>query len=67
MLVLTRKRNQSVTIGDDIQVIVGKIRRGKVALMVVAPANVSVDRGEVRRKKLRELPAALSLRAFSVR
>ena len=47
MLVLTRKRNQSIVIGDDIEVAVIDIRGDPVRLGVAAPARVSVHRREL--------------------
>lgn len=47
MLVLSRHRNQSVVIGDDIVVSVVDIRGDKVRLGVEAPREVSVHRKEV--------------------
>jgi carbon storage regulator len=47
MLVLTRKRNEIITIGDDIQVQVIDIRGDKVRIGIIAPKEVSVHRMEV--------------------
>ena len=47
MLVLTRKRNQSIVIGEDIEVVVIDIRGDQVRLGVAAPARVPVHRREV--------------------
>ena len=47
MLVLTRKRNQSIVIGDDIEVAVIDIRGDQVRLGVAAPTRVSVHRREL--------------------
>lgn len=47
MLVLARQRDQSVVIGDDIEVTVVDIRGDKVRLGVNAPRSVSVHRKEV--------------------
>ena len=47
MLVLSRKRNEIVTIGDTITVMVVEIRGDKVRLGIVAPTNVAVHRLEV--------------------
>ena len=47
MLVLTRKSNQSIMIGDDIEVTVVDIRGDKVRLGIVAPKEVPVHRQEV--------------------
>jgi carbon storage regulator len=47
LLVLTRKRNQSIIIGDDIEVTIVEIRGDQVRLGVEAPRSVSVHRREV--------------------
>ena len=47
MLVLTRKTNQSIMIGDDIEVSVLSVSRDKVRLGISAPREVPVFRKEV--------------------
>ena len=47
MLVLSRKSNQEIVIGDSIRVMVIEIRGDKVRLGVSAPADVPVHRHEV--------------------
>jgi len=47
LLVLTRKRNQSIIIGDTIEVTVVEIRGDQVRLGIAAPKRVSVHRREV--------------------
>jgi carbon storage regulator len=47
MLVLSRKRDQQVIIGDGIVITVVEIRGDKVRLGIEAPAEVSVHRKEV--------------------
>jgi carbon storage regulator len=47
MLVLTRRKNESVVINDHIVVTVAEIRGDKVRLAVVAPPQVPVHRQEV--------------------
>lgn len=49
MLVLSRKRDESIIIGDDIEVMVVGIRGDKVRLGVTAPHVVPVHRAEVYR------------------
>lgn len=48
MLVLSRRREESLWIGDEIEVKVLEIRGDKVRLGVSAPKSVRVDRSEVR-------------------
>ncbi len=47
MLVLTRKTNQSIMIGDDIEVSVLAVSRDKIRLGITAPREVPVYRKEV--------------------
>ena len=47
MLVLTRKRNESIVINDVIRVTVVDIRGDKVRLGIEAPRDISVHRQEV--------------------
>ncbi len=47
MLVLTRRRGESVTIGPDIRVVVLGIKSGQVRLGIEAPPAVAVHREEV--------------------
>lgn len=47
MLVLSRKKNESIVINNDIVVTVVEIRGDKVRLGIVAPKEVSVHRREV--------------------
>lgn len=47
MLVLSRKKNESIIINDDISITVVEIRGDKVRLGVEAPKEVPVHRNEV--------------------
>lgn len=47
MLVLSRKKHESIVIGDDIVVTVVEIAPGKVRLGIVAPKEVPIHRSEV--------------------
>lgn len=47
MLVLTRKKNESVIIGDNIAVRVCEIRGDRVRLGFTAPRGVQIHRSEV--------------------
>lgn len=47
MLVLTRKLNQSIKIGDDVEITVIEVRGDQVRLGVTAPRDVAVHRKEV--------------------
>ncbi|MBX7255364.1 MAG: carbon storage regulator CsrA [Candidatus Hydrogenedentes bacterium] len=47
MLVLTRKENENIMIGDDIVVKVLDVRENQVKIGIVAPRSVAVHRQEV--------------------
>lgn len=47
MLVLSRQRDETIMIGDDIEITVVDIRGDKVRLGIAAPASVPVHRKEV--------------------
>ena len=47
MLVLTRKVNQSIIIGDDIEIIVLEVRGEQIRLGIKAPRSVIVHRKEI--------------------
>ena len=54
MLVLTRERDETIMIGDDVEIMVVSIRGDKVRLGIIAPREVQVDRKEVWERKKRE-------------
>ena len=47
MLVLSRKKNEAIVIGDNITVVVVEIRGDKVRLGIEAPETTDVHRQEV--------------------
>lgn len=47
MLVLTRKKNETIRIGDDISIVVVEIRGDKARLGIEAPKEIPVHREEV--------------------
>ncbi len=47
MLVLSRQRDETIMIGDDVEVTVVDIRGDKVRLGITAPAHIAVHRKEV--------------------
>jgi carbon storage regulator len=49
-LVLDRKANESILIGDDILVTAVNCRRGRVKLSVMAPPDIKVVRSEISDK-----------------
>jgi len=47
MLVLSRKRDQQIVVGDNVVITIVEIRGDKVRLGIEAPAHVPVHRSEV--------------------
>jgi len=47
MLVLTRQKNESIMIGDDVEITIVDIRGDKVRLGINAPRDMSVHRKEI--------------------
>jgi carbon storage regulator len=47
MLVLSRQRDETIMIGDDIEITIVDIRGDKVRLGITAPTRISVHRKEV--------------------
>jgi carbon storage regulator len=47
MLVLTRKRDERLFIGDDIQVVVLRIQGNRITLGIQAPDGVRIIRAEI--------------------
>lgn len=58
MLVLTRKTNEEIIIGDNIRITIVEVAPGRVKIGVDAPKSVRVDRAEVHEKKQQEAAAA---------
>ncbi len=60
MLVLARKLNESIMIGDDVEVVVIDIKGDQVKLGIRAPKNVTVHRKEIYQDIKQENIAAIS-------
>ena len=57
MLVLSRQRDESIIIGDDIVITIVDVRGDKVRLGITAPPHVSVHRKEIYEAIKREAEA----------
>ena len=53
MLVLSRKKDETIIINDNIRVMVVEIRGDKVRLGIQAPPNIRIDREEIHQKRNR--------------
>jgi len=62
MLVLSRQRDETIMIGDDIEITVVDIRGDKVRLGISAPSNIPVHRKEVYEAIKRENREAQQIR-----
>ena len=62
MLVLSRQRDETIMIGDDIEVTVVDIRGDKVRLGISAPKEIAVHRKEVYEAIKRENRAAAEVK-----
>ncbi len=58
MLVLTRKPNEEIIIGDNIRITVVEVAPGRVKIGITAPKSVRVDRAEIHEKKQQEAAPA---------
>jgi carbon storage regulator len=67
MLVLSRQRDESIVIGDNIVVTVVDVRGDKVRLGIEAPREVSVHRREVYEAIQRENQQASKIRLDDAR
>ena len=47
MLVLSRQRDESIMIGDDVEIIIVDVRGDKVRLGITAPRSIPVHRREI--------------------
>ncbi len=54
MLVLSRQKDESIMIGDDVEIVIVDVRGDKVRLGITAPRSVSVHRKEVYESIQRE-------------
>lgn len=68
MLILTRRSNEVVRVGDEVVVIILGVKGNQVRIGVSAPKSVPVHRQEIyeriQSERLREGPAAANAEAF---
>ena len=65
MLVLSRQKDESIMIGDDVEITIVDVRGDKVRLGINAPRSISVHRKEIylaiqKEKEAEEHPAPTS-------
>jgi carbon storage regulator len=57
VLILTRRADEAILIGDNIEILVMDIKGSQVRIGVTAPRDVTVDRKEVAERKAKEADA----------
>lgn len=60
MLVITRKKGETLLIGEDIEIEVSKIQDGSVKLAIKAPRNITILRKELYEEVEKENKEALT-------
>jgi carbon storage regulator len=60
MLVITRKKGESILLGDDIEITVVKIDEGSVKISISAPKSVTILRKELYKEITEENKNALN-------
>lgn len=60
MLVINRKKDQSILIGDDIEIKIVKVEDGSVKLAISAPKDITILRKEILDKVKEENKEAVS-------
>lgn len=61
MLVVSRKKGETILIGDDVEVTVVKLDNGSVKLSINAPKNVTILRKELKDAVTEENKKAVSI------
>jgi len=61
MLVLSRRRDESIVIGEDIEITIVDIRGDKVRIGIDAPTTICVHRKELREAIRKENEQALAM------
>ena len=60
MLILARRVDEVILVGDDVKIVVCGIHKSKVLLGIVAPPDVPIHRSEVRDANSKEQATACS-------
>jgi carbon storage regulator len=61
MLIITRKKGESLMIGDDIEITISKIEDGSVKIGIKAPRDVTILRKELYEQVERENKEAINV------
>lgn len=63
MLIITRKKGESLMIGDDIEIFISKIDDGSVKIGINAPKSVNILRKELYEQVEKENKMAMNISA----
>ena len=61
MLIITRKKGESLMIGDDIEITISKIEDGSVKIGIKAPRDVTILRKELYEQVEKENKEAINI------
>lgn len=61
MLIVTRKKGESIMIGDDIEITISKIEDGSVKVGIIAPKDVNILRKELYEEVEKENKQAINI------
>ncbi|KQB77373.1 MULTISPECIES: carbon storage regulator CsrA [Clostridium] len=61
MLIITRKKGESIMIGDDIEITISKIDDGSVKIGIEAPRNINILRKELYEEVEKENKEAVNI------
>ena len=61
MLIITRKKGESLMIGDDIEIIISKIDDGSVKIGIKAPRDIEILRKELYEEVEQENKEAMNI------
>lgn len=67
MLILTRKKNESIIIDNNIEIIITEIEDGKVKIGIKAPKDIDIHRKEIFETIQKENKEAVSNQMFDVK
>ena len=61
MLIITRKKGESIMVGDDIEITISKIEDGSVKIGIKAPRDVTILRKELYEQVEKENKEAINI------
>lgn len=64
MLVLSRKKGESIWLGDDIEITITEVKGEQVRIAINAPKNISILRGELRKEVSEANTEAINVNNF---